>query len=87
MQVRATAILIKTEDFRVGYETGLAGGMCIDGTQRFKLEQPVTEELIVEIIHNLTEIAIEGWLSESLLRRDAGMIAGWILNPRAGIDR
>ncbi len=50
MQVRATAILTQTEDFRVGYETGLAGGMCIDGTQRFKLDQPVTEELIVEII-------------------------------------
>jgi len=87
MHVRATAILTQTEDFRVGYETGLAGGMCIDGIQRFKLDQPVTEELIVEIIRNLTEIAVEGWLSESLLRRDAGMIAGWILNPGAGFDR
>jgi len=55
MHVRATAILAQTEDFRVGYETGLAGGMCIDGTQRFKLDQPVTEELIVEIIRNLTD--------------------------------
>jgi hypothetical protein len=87
MQVQTTNLLIETEDFRVGYETGLAGGMCIDGTQRFQLDQSVTAELVVEIIRNLTETAVEGWLSESLLRRDAGMIAGWILKPGAGIDR
>ena len=52
-------------------------GLC--GGCRFKLELPVSEESIVAIIRNLCEIAQEGWLSEELLRRDAGQIAGWIV--------
>ena len=52
-----------------------------------KIGNQVKEDVIVDIVRNLTEIAVEGWLSESLLRRDAGMIAGWILNPGAGFDR
>lgn len=35
MQVQATAILIKTEDFRVGYETGLAGAYAWMGPSDF----------------------------------------------------
>lgn len=78
MATRITAIVITSADFHTGYETGLNGGLCTDGSRPWKLEEPVTEELIVSIIRNLCEIAQEGWLSESLLRRDAGQIAGWL---------
>ena len=36
----------------------------------------VKEDVIVDIVRNLTEIAVEGWLSEDLLRRDVGILAG-----------
>nr|HET6904050.1 hypothetical protein [Ktedonobacteraceae bacterium] len=70
-------IVMHTGEFQQGFETGLNGGLC--GGYRFKLELPVGEESIVAIIRNLCEIAQEGWLSEELLRRDAGQIAGWIV--------
>ena len=75
--VTTRAIVIQTVEFQQGFETGLKGGLC--GGCRFKLELPVSEESIVAIIRNLCEIAQEGWLSEELLRRDAGQIAGWIV--------
>ena len=61
-----------------GLRDWVNGGLCGGGC-RFKLELPVSEESIVAIIRNLCEIAQEGWLSEELLRRDAGQIAGWIV--------
>jgi len=33
-----------------------------------------------DMIRNLTEIAVEGWLSEELLRRDVGILAGILTN-------
>lgn len=75
--VTTEALVMHTVDFRQGFETGLNGGLC--GGYCFKLEPPVSEESIVAIIRNLCEIAQEGWLSEELLRRDAGQIAGWIV--------
>ena len=74
--VTTGAIVMHTGEFQQGFETGLNGGLC--GGYRFKLELPVSEESIVAIIRNLCEITQEGWLSEELLRRDAGQIAGWI---------
>ncbi len=71
----STGILVmQTADFQQEFETGLNGGLR-GGTCRFKIELPVSEESIVAIIRNLCEIAHEGWLSEELLRRDAGQIA------------
>ena len=69
---------MQTVEFQQGFETGINGGLCGGGC-RFKLELPVSEESIAAIIRNLCEIAQEGWLSEELLRRDAGQIAGWIV--------
>ena len=68
---------MQTVEFQQGFETGLNKGLCCG--YRFKLELPVSEESIVAIIRNLCEIAQEGWLSEELLRRDAGQIVGWII--------
>jgi hypothetical protein len=76
--VTTGALVMHTVDFRQGFETGLNGGLC-GGSRRFKVELPVSEESIVAIIRNLCEIAQEGWLSEELLRRDAGQLAGWII--------
>ena len=70
-------IVMQTVEFQQGFETGIKGGLS--GGYRFKLEFPVSEESIVAIIRNLCEIAQGGWLSEELLRRDAGQIAGWIV--------
>lgn len=75
--VTTGAIVMQTADFQQSFETGLNGGLC--GGYRFQLELPVSEESIVAIIRNLCEIAQEGWLSEELLRRDAGQIAEWIV--------
>jgi hypothetical protein len=76
--VTTGAIVMQTVEFQQGFETGINEGLCGSGC-RFKLELPVSEESIVAIIRNLCEIAQEGWLSEELLRRDAGQIAGWIV--------
>ena len=38
------------------------------------------EDVIVDIVCNLTEIAVEGWLFEDLLRRDVGILAGILTN-------
>ena len=85
--VTTEAIVMQTADFQQGFETGLDGGLC-GGGYRFQLELPVSEESIVAIIRNLYEIAQEGWLSEELLRRDAGQIAGWIvLGASAGVGQ
>ncbi|GEM_PF-1090686 len=72
------AIVMHSTDFQQGFEVGLNGGL--GENYRFKLELPVNEESIVAIIRNLCEIAQEGWLSEELLRHDAGQIAGWIVS-------
>src|SRR5712691_2035799 len=70
--------LIETDAFWDGYKAGLAGGVN-EGMRRFRLDRPVTEETVVNIIRNLTEIAVEGRLSESILRQDVGRIVGWIV--------
>lgn len=65
---------ISTAEFSKGFVTGLTAA-----TGRFGINMPVTEEGLVEIVRNLTELAVEGNLSESLLRADCGLIAGWLL--------
>jgi len=75
--VTTAAIVMHTAEFQQGFEIGLNDGLS-EG-YRFKLELPASEESIVAIIRNLCEIAQEGWLSEELLQRDAGLIAGWIV--------
>jgi len=69
--------MMQTGEFQQGFEIGRKVGLC-GGGRRFRLELPVSEESIVAIIGHLCEIAQEEWLSEELLRRDAGQISGWI---------
>lgn len=62
-----------TEAFQRGIEWGkrgiFRGNLCVDPS----------EEGIVEIIRNLVEFAIEGYLTEEQLRQDAGIIVGFVL--------
>jgi len=74
--VPAIAVLIDTPEFNAGFVEGITGAQ-----NGFHTEQPPTEDGIVEIIRNLTEIAVEGWLKEGLLRHDVGLIAGWLSRP------
>ena len=40
----------------------------------------VKEDVIVDIVRNMTEIVVEGWLSEDLLRRDVSILVGILTN-------
>ncbi len=77
------AVQMETAAFRQGLTAGLTGVYAPDEPSRFIIDDPVTESDIVGIIQNLCEIAQEGWLSDRLLRHDAGLIAGWLLRPTA----
>jgi len=46
------------------------GNLCVEPT----------EEGIVEIIQNLIDFALEGHLTEELLRQDAGIVVGFVLD-------
>ncbi len=67
------ATRIDTHQFRTGFVEGLTGQ-----TTRFSIALPATEAGVVEIVRNMTELAQEGNLTENMLRRDCGLLAGWI---------
>jgi hypothetical protein len=68
------AITGSTLAFEVGYKQGMIGQYKGD----WRLPDHVDEETVVELIRNLCEISAEGWLSETLLRQDAGILVGWL---------
>ena len=74
VQAIQTAVVMSSAEFEQGYREGWTGR----DVRGFSLHLYPNEGTVVEIIRNLCEIAEEGWLSEELLRRDAGIIAGWI---------
>src|SRR5207253_7371841 len=73
------AVMSESLYFQSGFIEGLTGD-C----DRWDVTLPADENGIVEIIHNLCEIAAEGWLTEDKLRRDVGLIAGWLSRPMDG---
>ena len=77
------AVQMESTAFRQGFAAGLTGQYAPDEPSRFDIADPVTEDDIVGVIQNLCEIAQEGWLSDRLLRHDAGLIAGWLLRLAA----
>jgi hypothetical protein len=74
IQAVQTAIAMSSTKFVQGYREGWAGR----DIRGFPLHLQPNENTIVELIRNLCEIAQAGWLSEELLRGDAGIFAGWI---------
>ena len=68
-------IITHTPAFRDGFSQGRQGFY-----RAIKINNQVKEDIIVDIVRNLTEIAVEGWLSEDLLRRDVGILVGLLTN-------
>jgi hypothetical protein len=67
-------ILAQTQAFREGYQSGYR---CRD--KRFDLSQPISEDVVLQIVSNLIGLALDGELNEAWLRRDCGMIVGYIV--------
>jgi hypothetical protein len=63
-----------TQAFKRGMSWGrkgiFRGNLCVEQS----------EEGIVEIIQNLIDFALEGNLTEELLRQDVGIVVGFVLN-------
>ena len=73
--VEQVTVIIRTTAFRDGFIQGRQGFY-----RAINIGNQVKEDVIVDIVRNLTEIAVEGWLSEDLLRRDMGILAGILTN-------
>ena len=73
------AVRIDTGAFRTGFAEGLTGAR--DGYNIPLYGHPITEQDIVSIVRNLVEVGQEGWLTDDHLRRDCGVIAGWLYRP------
>ena len=65
---------VTTQAFRRGMSWGrkgiFRGNLCVEPS----------EEGIVEIIQNLIDFALEGHLTEELLRQDVGIVVGLVLS-------
>ncbi len=72
---RPITVTTTTAAFREGFQQGKQGFY-----RAINVGNQVKEDILVDIIRNLTEIAVEGWLSEELLRRDVGILAGILTN-------
>ena len=72
---QVVTVITLTSAFRDGFIHGREGFY-----RAIKVGNQVKEDVIVNIVRNLTEIAAEGWLAEDLLRRDAGILAGILTN-------
>ncbi len=65
---------VTTQAFRRGMSWGR------QGIFRGNLGVEQSEEGIVEIIQNLIDFALEGHLTEELLRQDTGIVVGFVLD-------
>jgi hypothetical protein len=72
---QVVTVITLTSSFRDGFNQGRQGSY-----RAINIGNQVKEDVIVDIVRNLTEIAVEGWLSEDLLPRDAGILAGILTN-------
>ena len=67
-------VIVGSEPFLRGFSMGMAGG-----DRRFDLCPPITEDRVVTIVRNLTEMAIDGELREDHLLYDCGLLTGYIV--------
>ena len=86
-RTNTNVVRIFTPAFGKGFTTGLRGGVGPDDDLRFRLELPVDEHSIVEVVRNLTELAVEGNLTESLLLHDCGMLTGYIFASQQPVSQ
>jgi hypothetical protein len=86
-RTNTNVVRIFTPAFGKGFTIGLRGGVGPDDDLRFRLELPVDERSIVEVVRNLTELAVEGNLTESLLLHDCGMLTGYIFASQQPVSQ
>ena len=72
---QVVTVITLTSSFRDGFTQGREGFY-----RAIKVGNQVKEDIIIDMVRNLTEIAAEGWLSEDLLRRDVGILARMLTN-------
>lgn len=72
---QVVTVITFTSAFRDRFTQGRQGFY-----RAIKVGNQVQEDVIVDIVRNLTEIVVEGWLSEDLLRRDIGILVGILTN-------
>ena len=68
------ATQVTTQAFKRGMNLGQKGIF------RGSLYVAQSEEGMIEIIQNLIDFALEGRLTEELLRQDIGIVVGFVLN-------
>jgi hypothetical protein len=78
--VNTLSVNIESDAFLSGFVAGQAGV-----TGRFDTNGPLIEAKAIELVRNLTEIAVEGWLTEEQLRFDIGLLLGWCLREAGSI--
>jgi hypothetical protein len=67
--------IVTSSAFKSGYEQGMQGILC----GNIHLPDHLQEETAIALVRNLCEIAQEGWLKDDLMRRDVGVLVGWIM--------
>ncbi len=65
---------ITSQYFQKGFEAARDNEI-----RKYGLGDIIEEEMVVEIIRNLTEIAREGHDIEHMISQDAGIIVGWVV--------
>jgi hypothetical protein len=74
MQKTLTKIILsRSAAFEKGYKEGRSGNV----PPWMNLSNPIDEYDIVIPLRNLCEIAVEGWLTDAMLSRTAGILLGW----------
>ena len=67
-----------SDEFKRGLAEGIANSQ---EHPRWNLTGPIGEEELTYIVTNLIALAQENKLSDGILQRDLGAIAGWFLRP------
>jgi hypothetical protein len=78
--INTLSVNLESDAFLSGFVAGQAGV-----TGRFDTSGPLIEAKAVDLVRNLTEIAVEGWLSEEQLKYDVGLLLGWCLREAGTI--
>jgi hypothetical protein len=72
---KLTLVSLHSSAFRHGYALGLKGEYRNDIT----LPECIEEDTAIAIVSNLLCIQAERWLTDELVRRDVGILVGWIV--------
>jgi hypothetical protein len=74
-QTLSRIILFRSRAFQQGYIDGCSG----KSPRWCKLSYPLDEEKLVNLVRNLCELYNDEELTEEMLHRTVGLLAGWIV--------